>query len=266
MTEWELYQFLGPPAVVTLTALLFVKALWRKRIVVALAVATLSLAISLLGIWATRAGAPPILGWMVVPAGMLIATVILRLWVSLGGRPSRGVGRTKEAWMRHPVAVVRLAHAVVLRNAGKDIQAKGSVEKAYRAYGAEAPSARAPVMLNAFYADLCERTGAVEVAYEAARTAIIQINEINAGERRGSPRIAENQWFILYWMRFVLSRLSQNIDSEAWELALAIPADYSQLDLPRTSSILKNDMFPFDREWAIQTDLMIERARQGVPA
>lgn len=168
--------------------------------------------------------------------------------------------------MRHPLAVVSFADAVVLRNAGKNIQAKTSVEKAYRAYGAEAPSVRAPVMLNAFYADLCERTGAVEGAYEAARTAIIQIDAINAGERRGSPRIAENQWFILYWMRFVLSRLSQNIDSEAWELALAIPADYSKLDLPRTSSVLKNDMFPFDQEWAIQTDLMIERARQGMSA
>lgn len=168
--------------------------------------------------------------------------------------------------MRHPVAGVRLAHAVVLRNAGKNIQAKESAEKAYRAYGAEVPSARAPVMLNAFYADICERTGAAEVAYEAARTAIIQIDEINAGERQGSPRIAENQWFILYWMRFVLSRLSRNINSEAWELALAIPADYSKLDLPKTSSVLKNDMFPFDREWAIQTDSMIERARQGMPA
>lgn len=262
MTEWELYQFLGPPAVFTLTALLFVKALWRIRIVVALAVATLSLAISLLGIWATRAGAPPLLGWMIVPAGMLIAIVILRLWVSVGGRASRGVGRTKEALMRHPAAVVRLAHAVVLRNAGKDIKAKETAEKAYRAYGAGVPSARAPVVLNAFYADLCERTGAVEVAYEAARTAIIQIDEINAGERRGSPKIAENQWFILYWMRFVLSRLSQNIDSAAWELALAIPADYSKLDLPRTSSFLKNDMFPFDREWAIEADCAIEQARK----
>ncbi len=166
--------------------------------------------------------------------------------------------------MRHPVAGVRLAHAVVLRNAGKSIQAKESAEKAYRAYGAEVPSSRAPVMLNAFYADLCERTGAVEVAYEAARTAIIQIDEIHAGKRRGSPKIAENQWFILYWMRFVLSRLSQNVDSEAWELALAIPADYSKLDLPRTSSVLKDDMFPFDREWAIEADFAIERARKGL--
>lgn len=262
MTEWELYQFWGPPAVFTLTAVLFVKALWRIRIVVVLAVATLSLATSLLGIWATRAGAPPLVGWMVVPAGMLIATVILRLWVSLGGRASRGVGRTKEALMRHPIASFRVAHAVVLRDAGKTNEAKASAEKAYRAYGTEVPSARAPVMLNAFYADLCERTGAVEVAYQAARTAIIQIDEINAGKRRGSPKIAENQWFILYWMRFVLSRLSQNIDSEAWELALAIPADYSKLDLPKTSSALTKNMFPFEREWAIEADLAMERARQ----
>lgn len=163
--------------------------------------------------------------------------------------------------MGHPIAAVRLAHAVVLRNAGKNIEAKGSAEKAYRAYGAEVPSARAPVLLNAFYADLCERTGAVDVAYEAARTAIAQIDEIKAGKRRGAPKIAENQWFILYWMRFVLSRLSRNIDSAAWELALAIPADYSKLDLARTSSALKEDMFPFDRDWAIQTDLAIEQAR-----
>lgn len=163
--------------------------------------------------------------------------------------------------MGHPIAAVRLAHAVVLRNAGKNIQAKESAEKAYRAYGAEVPSSRAPVLLNAFYADLCERIGAVDVAYEAARIAIAQIDEIKAGERRGSPKIAENQWFILYWMRFVLSRLSPNIDSAAWELALAIPADYSKLDLARTSSALKEDMFPFDRDWAIQTDLAIEQAR-----
>lgn len=266
MTEWELYQFWGPPAVFTLTATLFVKALWRIRILVVLAVASLSFATSLLGLWATRAGAPPLVGWLIVPTGMLIATVIRRLWISHGGRASIGVGKTKEALMRHPIASFRVAHAVVLRNAGKTSEAKASAEKAYRAYGTEVPSARAPVMLNAFYADLCERTGALEVAYQAARTAIIQIDEINAGKRRGSPKRAENQWFIQYWMRFVLSRLSQNVDSEAWELAMAIPADYSKLDLPMTSSVLKENMFPFDREWAIETDLAFDRARQRLSA
>ena len=164
--------------------------------------------------------------------------------------------------MRHPIAALRVAHSVVLRDAGKNNEAKKSAEKAFRAYGVDAPSARAPVMLNAFYADLCERTGEVEVAYQAARTAIVQIDEINAGMRRGPPKIAENQWFILYWMRFVLSRLSPFIDSEAWELALAIPTDYSKLDLPKTSSALTKNMFPFEREWAIEADLAMERARR----
>lgn len=273
MTEVELYRLLAQPAVFVLLTLFLVKARWELRLMLAAAVAVFSLAMGFLGIWAVRAGAPSWFGWMAVPAGMLFLSVVL--WIrqrsiaaflvdrASGLRPAR---RNKEVMVKHPIAGFRLAHAVVLRDAGKNAEAKKSAEKAFRTYGVEAPSVRAPVLLNAFYADLCERTGAVEVAYEAARTAIVQINEINAGKRQGSPESAENQWFILYWMRFVLSRLSPYVDSAAWELALAIPADYSKLDLPSTSSTLKSVMFPFERKWAIEADLAIEQARKTLSA
>lgn len=42
--------------------------------------------------------------------------------------------------------------------------------------------------------------------------------------------------------------------------------DYSKLDLTRTSSVLKDDMFPFDREWAVEADAAIEQARKGLLA
>ncbi len=167
--------------------------------------------------------------------------------------------------VRNPFAAYFVARSFVLRRAGRNEEAVEYARKAFRAYKADAPSARAPVILNAFYADLCERTGALETAYDAARTALIQINEINEGARRGGPKKAENQWFILYWMRYVLTRLSPYIDSGAWELAFAIPANYSSLDLPKTSSLLK-DMFSFDREWAIEADLAVERERQEMSA
>ena len=165
--------------------------------------------------------------------------------------------------IQNPVVAFYFARSLVLRRQGREEDALRVVGKAYRACGGEAPSERAPVVLNAFYADLCERTGAIDTAYDAARTVVIQINEINEGVRRGGPKKAENQWFILYWMRYILSRLSHYVDSEAWELALAIPATYSSLNLPKTSSLLK-DMFFFEQAWAITFDLSVEQARRDL--
>ncbi|MGH6979455.1 MAG: hypothetical protein ACRED4_09220 [Brevundimonas sp.] len=167
--------------------------------------------------------------------------------------------------VRNPFAAYFVARALVLKRRGRYEEAVAYVRKAFGAYGADAPSTRAPVILNALYADLCETTDAPETAYDAARTVLIQINEINDGLRRGGPKKTENQWFILYWMRYVLSSLSPNVDSGAWELALAIPANYSSLDLPKTSSLLK-EIFPFEQNWAVEFDLAVERARQDQSA
>lgn len=167
--------------------------------------------------------------------------------------------------VRDAFAALFAARALAFSRAGRNQEAVAYARKAFGAYSAAAPSARAPVLLNAFYADLCERTDAPEAAYDAARTVLIQINEINEGVRRGGPKRAEDQWFVLYWMRHVLSRLSPYVDSGAWELAFTIPANYSSLDLPKTSRLLKR-MFPFEREWAIEADLAIERERQGLSA
>jgi len=165
--------------------------------------------------------------------------------------------------VNNPIAACFLVRAIMLRLEERDAAALVPLRRAFKAYRLEAPSARAPVLLNAFYADLCMRTEAPEAAYDAARTAIIQINEINEGTRRGGPKRAENQWFILYWMRDVLSRLSPYIDSAAFELALAIPAKYSDLDLSRTNGILK-DLFPVEQESAEQMDAWIEQQRQAL--
>ena len=165
--------------------------------------------------------------------------------------------------MLNPFAALYIAMGLSLRRRGRESDAISYVEKAFKAYRVEGPSERAPVLLNAFYADLCERTGATDTAYDAARIVVIQINEINEGVRRGGPRKAENQWFILYWMKNVLSRSSLHLDSEAWDLALAIPATYSSLNLPKTSSLLK-DMFFFEHEWAITFDQAVDQARRDL--
>lgn len=163
----------------------------------------------------------------------------------------------------NPLAIYLVARALVLRQAGREAEAVEHVRRAFRAYWLEPPSSRAPVLLNALYADLCARTGAGEIAYEAARTTIVQINEINYGTRRGGPKRAENQWFVLYWMRDILTRLSPYIDSPAFELALEIPANYGSLDLERTNSLLK-DIFPVEREWALEMDAWVEKQRQAL--
>lgn len=165
--------------------------------------------------------------------------------------------------MKNPIALFFVARAIFLRREGRNAEALDRLRRAFKANGVDAPSARATVLLNALYADQCMRAGESEIAYDAAWTAIVQINEINEGARRGGPKKAENRWFVLYWMRYVLSRLSPYIDSAAFELALTIPASYSDLDLPRTSSLLK-DLFPVERDWAIQDDAWIEQQRQAL--
>lgn len=163
----------------------------------------------------------------------------------------------------NPVSFYCIGRALILRRAGRIEEAVEHARRAYKTSLFEAPSLNAPVLFNAFYADLCERAGAGDIAYEAARTAIIQINEINAGTRRGRPRKAEDQWFILYWMRDVLVRSSPYIDSAAFELALAIPATYGSLNLEKTDSALK-DLFPVEREWALEMDAWVEKQRQAL--
>ena len=163
----------------------------------------------------------------------------------------------------NPLSLYFAARALTHNRSGRAEQAVEHARRAYRASGLKSPSRRAPVLLNAFYADLCGRIGAGEAAYEAARTTIIQINEINAGTRRGRPRKAEDQWFVLYWMRDVLVRTTPYIDSAAFELALAIPADYGSLDLEKTDRVLK-DLFPVEREWALEMDAWVEKQRQAL--
>jgi hypothetical protein len=162
--------------------------------------------------------------------------------------------------IRNPIAAFHVAWSLVQRREGRELQALRLAEKAYRACRVGAPSEHAPVLLNAFYADLCERTGDFENAYHAARATVLQVNEINEGARRGYPTKAEDQWFMLYWMKYILVRISGSATYDAWSFALAIPATYASLDLPRTSNILK-DMFTFDRDWAMAFDLTVERAR-----
>lgn len=163
----------------------------------------------------------------------------------------------------NPLSAYFIARALILSRAGNVEEAAEHARRAFTASWLKAPSVRAPVLLNAVYADLCGRIGAGEMAYEAARTAIVQIDEINAGTRRGGPKKAENQWFLLYWMRDVLIRLSPYIDSPAFELALAIPANYDSLDLERTAPLLK-DLFPVEREWALEMDTWVEKQRQAL--
>ena len=167
--------------------------------------------------------------------------------------------------VRNPFAAYFIARALILRREGKITEALAYIGKAFGAYRVVSPSARVPVILKAIYADLCEINSAPEAAYDAARTVIIQINEVNDGTRRGGPKKAANQWFILYWMRYILTRITPVVDSGAWELALEIPANYSVLDLSKTSSLLK-EIFPFEQDWALEFDLAVERARQEVSA
>lgn len=163
----------------------------------------------------------------------------------------------------NPFSGYCIARALILRRSGRVEEAVEHARRAFKASLLEAPSFHAPVLLNAFYADLCGQAEAGDIAYEAARTAIIQIDEINTGTRRGKPRKAEDQWFILYWMRDVLVRISPYIDSAAFELALAIPANYGSLNLERTDSALK-DLFPVEREWALEMDAWVEKQRQAL--
>jgi len=163
----------------------------------------------------------------------------------------------------NPFSTYLIARALVLSRSGNVEEAAEHARRAFTASWLQPPSPRAPVLLNAVYADLCGRIGAGEAAYEAARTAIVQIDDITSGTRRGGPKKAENQWFVLYWMRDVLIRLSPYIDSPAFELALTIPAKYDLLDLERTAPLLK-DLFPVEREWALEMDSWLEKQRQAL--
>ncbi len=163
----------------------------------------------------------------------------------------------------NPLSGWFVARALVLRRAGRGEEAAEQARRAFRASRLGPASSRAPVLLNALYADLCGLAEARDMAYEAARTVITQINEINSGTRRDKLKKAEDQWFVLYWMRDVLVRSSPYIDSEAWDLAFAIPANYGSLDLERTDRVLK-DLFPVEREWALEMDAWVEKQREAL--
>ncbi|MDP3399664.1 MAG: hypothetical protein Q8R97_00925 [Brevundimonas sp.] len=161
--------------------------------------------------------------------------------------------------IKNPVAACHVAWSLVLRREGRELEALGHTEKAFRACRIEPPSDRAPVLLNAYFADLCERTGRADEAYEAARTVVIQLNEINYGGRKAWPSRPQDQWFLLYWMKYILGRVAADTQYDARSLAISIPATSAQLDMPETAKILKS-MFVFDLDWAADVDLSFEVA------
>jgi hypothetical protein len=124
------------------------------------------------------------------------------------------------------------------------------LRKAFASLGATAPSVRAPIVMNAFYASLCSTCGEREAAYSACEMVIFQINDHAMDYKTYSPH---DILYLLYWTRYELSGLSEFIDSAAWGLALDIPVTFESLELRSTSRFLTR-LFPISPDWAREVD------------
>lgn len=151
----------------------------------------------------------------------------------------------------------RFAQARWLAAGGKPHGALKMLRKAFASLGVTAPSVKAPIVINAFYASLCSACDEREAAYDTCEMVVSQINDQVSDYNTYSP---QDLWYLLYWMRYDLITLSEFVDSTAWELALNISATFESLDLKNTSRTLTR-LFPISPTWAREVDEFVTANR-----
>ena len=139
---------------------------------------------------------------------------------------------------------------------GEPRSALATLRKLYALHKAEPPSKKAPIEMNAIYASLCRAADDKEAAYEGACLVVEQINDAGSGDGYNNDEL----WFLLYWMRTTLVRLSDFVDSAPWMLALDIPVTFDSLNFERIRPRLR-DMFPVTEEWCREEDAYVEANR-----
>lgn len=145
---------------------------------------------------------------------------------------------------------LRFAYARSLAAGREPHDALKMLLKAFASLGVTAPSVKAPIVMNAFYASLCSACDEREAAYDACVMVVSQINDQASDYKTYSP---QDLWYLLYWMRYELTTLSEFVDSTAWEFSLSIPVTFESLDLKNTSRTLTR-LFPISPAWAREVD------------
>ena len=140
---------------------------------------------------------------------------------------------------------------------GREAEVRKILARIYASYHSDAPSFGVPIVVNAYYADRCHAFGDKDAAYYACELVVQQVNEADSSRKWQKPA---DLWYLLYWMKFILSGLSTYLDSSAWELALNIPATFDTLDVGATHRIFTT-LFPLDPDKARGFDAYVEECR-----
>ncbi len=91
------------------------------------------------------------------------------------------------------------------------------------------------------------------MSLEALSVLKIAVERLDRGELEGPDRD-----YLYFYCKWLLSLLSKFSDSEATSIALSIGGSYIQLDLPRTSPLIKR-WFPIPPEDGPRVDRYLER-------
>jgi hypothetical protein len=129
---------------------------------------------------------------------------------------------------RFAFAVARARYA-----AGKGDLAKAIsiLDKAYNVDG-HIDAENAPFLAVMLYAKLCQRAGMVREALFALQFAV---ERLDRGEYGNGP----DRDYLYFYCKWIISILSHFRDSKAFSMALSIGGSYMQLDIPRTSHLIK---------------------------
>ena len=154
----------------------------------------------------------------------------------------------KKDWGRKGLNGIRYALARYLESKGRTDAALALYDRVFSSRGLKAPAVEIPPIFNLEYAQLCLAAGRQLDAYDCCIMAIEQLSQPNTSNTK--PTDVD---YLLYCCKYLLSKTTSFVDSEAFTQARSILVTYDQLVISTVSRTTRG-FINVTPEWGARFD------------